>query len=68
MAFDPVAAENQVTDILAAIAEGGQFTAIADKQFKRADLKASFDILLLLQHQNARLINNNGFGLCSFGD
>lgn len=66
MATDFDALESQQADLQKAIAEGGQYYQIGDKQFRRADQKTSFEILLMLAHRNARATTNQGFGLASF--
>lgn len=68
MAADFTEIESQQADIIKAIAEGGQYWQVGDKQFRRADLKATWEILQMVSHQNARLTTNNGFGLASFGE
>jgi len=66
MAVDFPDMEAQLEDVIEAIAEGGQFYAFGDKQFKRADIATTFEILKVVAHQNARLTTNNGFGLAAF--
>jgi len=58
--------EQELKDIITGIAEGGQYYQIGDKQFRRADLVNTFEVLKAIAHQNARLTSNNGWGLATF--